>query len=467
MRRLSRRLSERTRLKSITSLLVGIGLVTGMGAAQGGSLLEPGTTTYRVDSELRSDTPLEIGAAHTVILDASQTFFLLDAPLVNHGVVRWASAGLAEDTPRDLGLSEKTQVNHGQWILEDNLLVILASAFDNQGGRVLIGKHSELLAASQAFVGGRVHGESDTSLLSVAGLKDATITGQVDLRPSWMEPKPVALAGTLTVDGVLRINSVALSESTLLRGTGRTVLNNAMIGAESGLNEPKLTVGSGHTLSGTGHITNVAVLNQGTIEVDRADVLRAESVIVQQVDEARLVVKGNLQTPGIQIQAGALDLHNTSYVTGDVDLQAGRLMLHQFSVVEPASLGLGAIIEGDLTLSDQSTVEVIVDHDGDHFATLEIWGNASLGGDLIVSFVDGVKVPSTFDILFMGSNVQGSFRSLRVNGSGNLPWKFVQNSNGQVSITAVPEPGTWGLMLCGLGVIGWRLRRRAALHPTH
>lgn len=32
--------------------------------------------------------------------------------------------------------------------------------------------------------------------------------------------------------------------------------------------------------------------------------------------------------------------------------------------------------------------------------------------------------------------------------------------NGSVSATAVPEPGTWGMMLLGFGVIGYAMRRR-------
>lgn len=471
MRRLSRRLSERTPLKSVASLLVGVGLAAGMVTAHGGSLLAPGTTTYKYDSELRSDTPLEIGAEHTVILDTSHAFVMLDAPLVNHGVVRWASAGFAEDTPPVVGASERTQVNRGQWIIEDNLMLIMAGAFDNQGGAVLIGKNSELLISSQAFVGGRVHGESDTSLLSGVGLKDATITGQVNLRSSWMEPKPVALAGTLTVDGVLQINSVALSESTLLRGTGRTVLNNATIGAETGVIAPQLTVGSGQTLSGTGRISDVMLINQGTLENQQRELLVSNKAIVQQGVNAQIVVNGHLDTPSIELQGGTIDLGYTGLVNGDVAVQEGRLVLHDFVDFDRDFGKLGAAISGNLTLSEHSQLEVMADRGFSHFSILEVWGAASLDGELVLSFLEGTRLPSTFEMIFSANSLQGSFRSLRVNGAGNLPWKFVQErvSDTQltVTITAVPEPSTWGLMLCGLGLVGWRLRRRVATQTAH
>ena len=82
-----------------------------------------------------------------------------------------------------------------------------------------------------------------------------------------------------------------------------------------------------------------------------------------------------------------------------------------------------------------------------------------------------MRVSHTFEVIFTANSLQGSFRSLRVNGTGNLPWTFVQErvSENQltVTITAVPEPEIWGLMLCGLGVIGWRMRRRAPAQTTH
>lgn len=457
MRGLSRRLSARTRLKSIASLLVGAGLVTGMAAVQAGSLLEPGTTTYLY--ELQSDVPLEIGEAHTVILDTDDSSFFLTAPLINHGVVHWAAAGKFGEV---FAFSMGDQINRGRWIIDNGIEMHLEGALDNHGGVVQIGANSNVLSG-QPIIGGRIHGLSSTSNLSAHSLTDVTITGQVNLGLK----SPSSIGGTLTVKGTLGIQAVNLSESTLLQGSGQTVLKNGTIGASAGAIAPELILAAGHTLSGTGRITNVALLTQGAIEVNRSDVLRTDSSIVQQGNDALLVVKGNLQAPQIQIQGGVVDLHNTSYVKGDVDVQQGRLMLHQFTHIEPDSLGgLGAIIEGDLTLSDQSEVEVIVGQ-GYPLAILEVWGNVSLGGDLIVSFVDGAKAPSTFELAFMASSVQGTFRSLRVNGTGSLPWTFVQNSNGLITITAVPEPETWGLMLCGLGVVAWRLRRRTALQATH
>jgi hypothetical protein len=44
-----------------------------------------------------------------------------------------------------------------------------------------------------------------------------------------------------------------------------------------------------------------------------------------------------------------------------------------------------------------------------------------------------------------------------------LNWTFGGLAAGDalsITVTPVPEPGTWGLMAAGLGVVGWLARRR-------
>jgi hypothetical protein len=47
------------------------------------------------------------------------------------------------------------------------------------------------------------------------------------------------------------------------------------------------------------------------------------------------------------------------------------------------------------------------------------------------------------------------------------PGDRTDNSGGvSLSITPVPEPGAWALMLLGFGGMGAMLRRRRSLHPA-
>lgn len=459
MRRLSRRLPERTRLKSITSLLVGIGLVTAAAASHAASLLEPGTTTYM--NQLTSDTTLEVGPAHTLVLDTDDFIFALEAPLINRGVVRWLNANHDVDGNWNaLAFASKSVANQGSMILDSHVELNVTQELNNQGGMLQIGVNSSITAPS--IVGGRIHGYAMTS--SVSGeIKNVTITGQVNASGT--------VGGALTIEGTMGIGSMSLSESTLLKGGGQSILDRGKLKAAPGANAPQLTIAAGHTLSGIGSISNVEVLNQGTLESQQGGTLRIDSSIVQQDAGAQIRVKGELQTPMLQIQQGSVAIDYTGLVTGDVVVQQGRLVLHDFVGFDDDHGKIGAGISGNLTLSEQSQVEVMVDRGFDYFSALEVWGAASLDGELVLSFLNGVKVPNTFYLYIVGNSLQGNFRSLRVNGTGALPWTFIQERTSEnqltVTITAVPEPGTWGLMLCGLGVVAWRLRRRAALEPTH
>ena len=469
MRRLSRRLSERTRLKFVASLLVGVGLAAGMVAAQGASLLEPGTTTH--EWELWSDTPLEVGPEHTLILDTRGSTFMLDAQLINEGVVQVRNT--YSDYDKVLAAAFAPQVNRGRWIIDDRIEFYLEGAMDNRSGIVQIGAGTVLYSVMNTISGGRIHGMATTSQLNAGVIRDTTISGHVNIVP-WENKEriwvPGTIAGTLTVDGTLGIKAVNLSESTLLSGNGRTVLNNGTIGTAPDALTPNLTIGAGHTLGGTGSLSKVAVLNQGTIENQRGELLSSNEAIVQQGQNAQIVVNGLLTAPSIQVQAGTLDMDHTGLVTGNVDIQQGRLVLHDFRDFDFDNGKSGAAIQGNLTLSDKSQVEVMAGH-GEPLTIFEVWGAASLDGELILSFLDGARVSANYELIFAANSLQGSFRSLRVNGTGNLPWTFVQErvSENQltVTITAVPEAEIWGLMLFGLGVVGWRVRRRAALHPTH
>lgn len=63
----------------------------------------------------------------------------------------------------------------------------------------------------------------------------------------------------------------------------------------------------------------------------------------------------------------------------------------------------------------------------------------------------------------------------RLNGNGTLNFAFESNPNTAIvagaAITgplaaAVPEPGTWAMMLLGFGAIGFAMRRRSAVRAT-
>ena len=72
------------------------------------------------------------------------------------------------------------------------------------------------------------------------------------------------------------------------------------------------------------------------------------------------------------------------------------------------------------------------------------------------------QIGQSFDLFDWGSS--SSFSSIDASGLALAPGALLDTSQlysaGIVSITAVPEPGSWALLLCGLGVVGLRMRQR-------
>lgn len=106
------------------------------------------------------------------------------------------------------------------------------------------------------------------------------------------------------------------------------------------------------------------------------------------------------------------------------------------------------------------------------FDTLDIKGNAVLGGDLNVSLLNGFALASNQSFLFMNidGSASGMFNGLMENGIvGNyggvdLFISYVGGDGNDVRLftaIAVPEPASVGLLAaCGVAFVGWRRRKQ-------
>jgi hypothetical protein len=66
--------------------------------------------------------------------------------------------------------------------------------------------------------------------------------------------------------------------------------------------------------------------------------------------------------------------------------------------------------------------------------------------------------PSLAPTIIAAGNYMFSFTGIGPNDANGIPLTSVVNGN--VSISAVPEPGTWALMILGFGAIGMTMRRK-------
>ncbi len=104
------------------------------------------------------------------------------------------------------------------------------------------------------------------------------------------------------------------------------------------------------------------------------------------------------------------------------------------------------------------------------------FGVSSFSGSLNGASVARVGTPGLFDQTFTYlvtagtgafAGATGTFTNIgTVDTNGGPPSRLTLNFNGAINAPAVPEPGTWALMICGFGLVGGALRRRTAAVRT-
>jgi hypothetical protein len=136
---------------------------------------------------------------------------------------------------------------------------------------------------------------------------------------------------------------------------------------------------------------------------------------------------------------------------GNVRFGAGNVYLAEIGGTRACTLACA----GNPALADLGFDKYVVD------------GTLILGGTLrLVSWAGMVAQEGDSFDLFDWGTLQGRFDSIDASGltlaAGTLLDFSRLYTTGEVGVTAVPEPGTWGLMAAGLLVLGRRLRRRLA-----
>lgn len=179
-----------------------------------------------------------------------------------------------------------------------------------------------------------------------------------------------------------------------------------------------------------------------------------------------LTLSGNNSfTGGVEVNAGTLvGTSATAFGAGDVTVLGGTLATRSAATV---------LIAGDLNLGSNGTLDLgldwsslamaaAADAGSGGIAVLSVGGHASLAGSLTLTFAGGATGIGTYDLFDFGSGYGGNFSSFTVAGlDPSLRATLVFGADGvDVSITAVPEPQTYALMLGGLGLVGWLARRR-------
>lgn len=258
------------------------------------------------------------------------------------------------------------------------------------------------------------------------------------------------------------------------------------------------TLNNNNTLINSGHLNNEGILNNESILTNTVNDLSdfRESVIS---NSGTLINTGTLENGGKFINTGLLENSKTINGSGVFTQDAGETInngsFSQASLqINGGSVsGIGSFT-GDITIASGASINPgnspgTLTFNGDFHSSgnlnfeiagtgtglydvLAINGNADFtGGNVLFSFIDGFQASAGnhWDFLLADSITGWDSLTVSFNGlNAGLGTHFTFDSSGaHLTITPVPEPETYAMLLAGLGLLGFVARRRKVARTTN
>ncbi|XHR31258.1 MAG: beta strand repeat-containing protein [Chthoniobacteraceae bacterium] len=284
-------------------------------------------------------------------------------------------------------------------------------------------------------------------------------------------------AGILSVNGSLASSSaVNIHSGATLSGSG--TVGGTVIGTSATINGNGLTLGA-TTLYGTSTVNGYNIASSVTVAGGTTTLsgttksTNALSVAAGATLSANGTIDGSANVSGL--------LKGNSTVTGNLALTSGTLA--------PGNSPGITTVTGDFTTDALSTLvaEVSGTVAGTSYDQVKVSGVVTLAGTLDLSTLSGLTMGSTITLIDnIGSGTTtGYFSTIITSGStytvtSNSNYTFTAggteyllsynassaesgSSFNDVTLTVVPEPGTWAMLVGGIGMLAFsqRLRRRA------
>ncbi|XHR30585.1 MAG: autotransporter-associated beta strand repeat-containing protein [Chthoniobacteraceae bacterium] len=384
-----------------------------------------------------------------------------------------------------------TLVNGVSNALPTDTTLILGGTDNSNGTFDLNGKNQSIAGLSGTGAGTQTvtNNGADASILTVTagGTYNGVITNGVGTTALTVSGGNLVLGGsnsytgattvnggTLTVNGSLAADSAVTVTGATLAGRGSA--SGAVSGSNATITGTGLTLGittlrGTSTLSGYNIASSVTVASGTTTLSGTTKSTSALSVSAGATLNADGTIAGSATVGGL--------LKGNSTITGDLTLTSGTLAPGNSSGITK--------VQGNFSTDASSTLvaEVSGTVAGTSYDQVQVSGNVTLAGTLDLSTLSSLTVGSTITLIdntgsgtttgyFVTLITSGSTYTLTSNsnytftvGSTEYLLSYTSSTEGDgysndVTLTVVPEPSTWAMVMGGIGMLafGQRLRHR-------
>jgi len=365
------------------------------------------------------------------------------------------------------------------------------TALTVSGGNLVLGGNNTYSGATAVTDGTlSVNGSLGNSAVNISS--PATLNGSGTINGA------VVASGTIS-GGLTFANNVTINQG----ATASAAAFNGDI-ADNGTITSAFTVKSGKTLSGRGLVTNTVTVNggtingnglnlQGTTNLQGGSTVRGYNIANTVNVSGSTYLTGTTSATTFSVAAGAT-LNNNGIVQSTMDvggmLKGGGTVIGAVSVSGTLAPGDGigtATIQGSLSMETTGVLALeVAGTAAGEYDQLKVSGNVSLAGTLDLTGLKGLSVGDSItliDNIGTGTLTSGYFSTILVTGStlristatGSymfttgateylLNYGADSGKDGQfndVTLTVVPEPGSWVMLVGGIGMLafGQRLRR--------
>jgi len=382
----------------------------------------------------------------------------------------------------------------------DNTSTTFAGIISGSGGLTKVGTGMQTLTGNNTYTGATV--VSGGTL----GVNGSLASGSVSVGTGAVLAGSGTIAGLVSSTGSI-IGSLTFSNDVTINNGG-TAAASAFNGniTDNGTITSAVNVQSGKILSGSGSVTNTvtgtsATINGSALTLGDTTLYGASTLSGHNIANSVTVAGGTTTLTGTTKSTSALTVAAgaTLNANGTIDGSAavsgllkgnstltGNLSLTSGTLSSGNSPGI-TTVQGDFTMDSSSKLvaEVSGTVAGSSYDQVKVSGNVSLAGTLDLSTLSGLAQGTTITLIDNRSNgtTTGYFSSIITSGStyavtsgstytftiGTTEYSLSYTSNGDgdgygndVTLSVVPEPGTWAMLVGGIGMLGFvqRLRRR-------